>query len=247
MKRSDFCAFSGASVLAARAGAVNAKSLNMRMPAIIAGVKIPDSYAAKQATAQAQDVEDPQLFRHSARSFVFAELIASAKKIKHDAEIVYVSAILHDIGLTKEHATPHLRFEIDGANLAKKLLAATNATAVQSQVAWDAVVLHSMFDIARYKEPEVNLVSAGVITDVGAAFVPYLDKTAVQDVLTALPRQGFNAAFLAILTDYAHRKTDTVGGTFVEDIAIHTVHGYARGDFYQALKMPDPFTKFGFT
>jgi hypothetical protein len=241
MKRSDFCCISTASMIAASALPPRAKAADSPLPATIAGVKIPDSYAAKQAVIQAQDVEAPEIFRHSARSFVFAELVSHVRSVKHDPEIVYIAAMLHDIGLSKEFATPHVRFEIDGANLTKQILTAAGHTATDAQVGWDAVVLHSIFSIARFKEPEVFLLSAGVLTDVGGAFLQYLDKATVAQVLTALPRKGFNAAFLTALTDYARRKPDTVGGTFVEDIAVHTIPGYKRGDFYEALLQPDQF------
>ncbi len=206
-----------------------------------AGVKIPDSYAAQQATKQAQTVEAPEIFRHSARSFVFAELISQARGKEHDPEIVYISAMLHDIGLSKEFATPHTRFEIDGADLTKQILTAAGHTPADAQIGWDAVTLHSIFSIARFKEPEVFLLSAGVLTDVGGAFLQYLDKATVAQVLAALPRKGFNAAFLTALTDYAHRKPDTAAGTFVEDIAVHTIPDYKRGDFYETLIIPDQF------
>lgn len=232
MNRSEFCALSTVSL----AGAALSSATGS-----IAGVKIPDSYAAKQAAAQAQDVEDPQVYRHSVRSFVFAELIAQAQNIRHDSEVVYVAAVLHDLGLSKEHATPHVRFEIDGANAAKTLLSSGRASSARAQIAWDAVVLHSIFSIARYKEPEVHLVSAGVITDVGGAFLPYLPKDRVRELVAALPRRGFNQAFLNVLSDYARRKPDTVGGTFVEDIALHVVPGYQHGDFYTALQGRDAF------
>jgi len=226
---------------------LTARAAGPPLPPSIAGITIPDSSAATQAVAQAYEVEDPQVFRHSARSFVFAELISQARSIKHDPETVFISAILHDIGLSKEYPAPHQRFEIAGADIAKGLVAGAHAGSPQAQIAWDAVVLHSIYSIARFKEPEVMLVSAGVITDVGAAFVPFLQKSAVQQVLAALPRAGFNAAFLTVLTDYARRKPDTVSGTFVEDIAMHTVPGYSRGDFYESMQQPDAFEKQGFT
>jgi hypothetical protein len=241
MKRSDFCCISTASMIAASALPRPANADDINLPATIAGIKIPDSYAAKQAATQAQDVEAPEIFRHSARSFVFAEMISQVRSMKHDPEILYIAAMLHDIGLSKEFATPHARFEIDGADRTKQVLTAAGHSTVDAQIGWDAVALHSIFSIARFKEPEVFLLSAGVLTDVGGAFLAFLDKAAVAQVLKALPRKGFNAAFLAALTDYARRKPDTVAGTFVEDVAVHTIPGYRQGDFYESLLLPDQF------
>jgi hypothetical protein len=101
--------------------------------------------------------------------------------------------------------------------------------------------LHATSSIARYKDPEVKLVNAGVITDVGAAYASTLEKSVVQQVLDALPHQGFNDAFLAVLIDYARRKPDVVGATFVEGVAIRAVPGYKPDNFY------DAFSQLGFT
>jgi hypothetical protein len=245
MKRSDFVCLSALSAIA-NGSPTPSHAAPAGLPTSIAGVAIPDSHVARQAAIQARDVEHPHVFRHSVRSFLFAELISRARKIKHDSEMLYVSCMLHDIGLSKQFATPHLRFEIDGADLARKMLLASGATAERGRIAWDAVVLHSMYGIARFKEPEVRLASAGVITDVGAAFVQDLEKAQVRQVLAAMPRHGFNDAFLSVLSDYAHRKPDTVGGTFVEDVAVRTVHGYDPGNFYDEMKAGDAFAQAGF-
>ena len=100
MKRSDFVCLSALSALAATP-AGGAVASTPALPSTIAGVTIPDSYLARQATQQARDVEADHVFRHSVRSFVFAELISRARKVKHDPELVYISCILHDIGLSE--------------------------------------------------------------------------------------------------------------------------------------------------
>ena len=246
MKRTDFVRLSAVTVIGGASSALAAKPPNSALPSMIAGVAIPDSYIARQATTEAQEVEHPHVFRHSVRSFVFAELISQVRKIKHDSEMVYLSCVLHDIGLSKRYSTAHNRFEVDGANVVRKLLVANGAKPDRARIAWDAIALHAMYGIARYKDPEVKLVNAGVITDVGAAFVSLLEKSAVQQVLDALPRRGFNAAFLQVLTDYARRKPDTVGNTFVEGVAIRTVPGYRAGNFYDDMKGPDAFLQLGF-
>ncbi len=224
-----------------------ARAAEPKLPSVIAGVAIPDSYLARQATAEAFEVEHVHVYRHSVRSFLFAELIARARKIKHDPETVYVSCLMHDIGLSDRYSTPHTRFEVDGANAARKLLQANGVKQDRARIAWDAIALHAMYGIARYKDAEVKLVSAGVITDVGAAFASSLEKPAVQQILDALPHKGFNDAFLAVLTDYSRRKPDVVDATFVEGVAIRAVPGYKPGNFYDEMKGPDAFSQLGFT
>jgi predicted hydrolase (HD superfamily) len=247
MKRSDFMRISIVSALGGVTPAMAVRAKEPALPSSIAGISIPDSYLARQANDEAREVEHLHVYRHSVRSFLFAELISRAKKIKHDAETVFVSCLLHDIGLSERYSTAHNRFEVDGANTAHKLLQTNGAKPDRMRIVWDAIALHAMYDIARYKDPEVKLVSAGVITDVGAAFASSLEKSAVQQVLDAFPHRGFNEAFLAVLTDYARRKPDMVGGTFVEGVAIRTVPGYKPSNFYDAMKGEDAFSQLGFT
>lgn len=215
------------------------------MPKQIAGIAIPDSAVAREAAETARSAENDALFRHSLRSFVFAELIAKAQNVKHDSELVYVAAMLHDVGLTHSYATPHRRFEVDGAERAKKVLTTNGASAERVRIVWDAITLHAAYGLARFKDPEVNLVSAGVITDVGAAFAPMLDKNDIRALFRDVPRDGFNEAFLAILADYAKRKPDTVGNTFIEDVAVRTDPQYHPTNFYDAMKAGDAFASLG--
>ena len=115
----------------------------------IAGVTIPDTKVAREATAIARSAEPPEIFNHSLRTYLFAELIAKAQKLSHDAEIVYVASILHDTGLSLMHMSPRHPFEVDGANVTKALLRKYGITGVRSDLAWDAVALHDNGGIAR--------------------------------------------------------------------------------------------------
>ena len=60
------------------------------------------------------DVSPPFLFNHGARTFAWACLIADKDRIPFDRELLYVGAILHDIGLTEAYDGPRC-FENEGA------------------------------------------------------------------------------------------------------------------------------------
>ena len=91
-------------------------------PRSVAGITIRDSPLAREATAEAKGSLPPEIFNHSLRTFLFAELVSKARKIDHDVEAVYVAAILHDTGLSTAHMSERNRFEADGANLAREIL-----------------------------------------------------------------------------------------------------------------------------
>src|SRR5262245_37263852 len=84
----------------------------------VAGVSLPDSPLIAAAIEYAQRLSEPYLFNHSMRSWLFAELIGSAKRIDYDREVVAVGTILHDIGLAADVTGPN-RFEVNGANAAR--------------------------------------------------------------------------------------------------------------------------------
>jgi hypothetical protein len=74
MQRSDFLTTCSAIVATTLVGEAP--------PAAIAGIAIPDTPLAKEATAIARAALPPEIFNHSLRTFLFAELIAGAKAFR---------------------------------------------------------------------------------------------------------------------------------------------------------------------
>jgi HD superfamily phosphodiesterase len=84
----------------------------------IAGVKIPDSKLAREATELVRDTESPLLFNHSTRVYYFGALAGARRGLKFDAELLYIGAMFHDMGLMPRSSSKADRFEVDGANSA---------------------------------------------------------------------------------------------------------------------------------
>ena len=91
----------------------------------IAGIPIPDSALAREATEFVQDVSTQLLFDHSRRVFLWGSLQGEKLGLDYDPELLYVGAMFHDIGLVEGHRSEHERFEIDGANAARASWSAT--------------------------------------------------------------------------------------------------------------------------
>jgi HD superfamily phosphodiesterase len=91
----------------------------------IAGIPIPDSAIAREASELVQDVAPPLLFHHSRRVFLWGSLQGEKRGLDYDPELFYVGAMFHDIGLVEGHRSDHERFEIDGANAARASSSAT--------------------------------------------------------------------------------------------------------------------------
>jgi hypothetical protein len=67
------------------------------MTDIIAGVEIPSTSAVAEATAFLRERTNPLIFHHSRRVFLFASLHARARDLRPDPELLYISAMFHDV------------------------------------------------------------------------------------------------------------------------------------------------------
>src|SRR5258708_3196754 len=131
------------------------------IPKQSAGISIPDSALAAEATELVRDTESDLLFDPSLRVYVFGALQGRRLGLNYDAELLYIGAIFHDMGLTEPYRSPDERFEVDGANAARRFLERHGVPEAEVDVVWDAIALHTTPGIPRWKKPEVALVTAG--------------------------------------------------------------------------------------
>ena len=85
---------------------------------LLAGVSVPDTPVISHAIDYAREHSEPYLFNHVMRSWLFAVILAQLNQSVHDAEVLAMTTILHDLGLAKAFDGP-LRFEVEGANAAR--------------------------------------------------------------------------------------------------------------------------------
>src|SRR6202051_5302193 len=89
---------------------------------LASGITIPDSQLAREATELVRDTENSLLFNHSSRVYYFSAVTGKRKGLTFDPELLYVSAMFHDMGLTPKQSSATDRFEVDGANTAREFL-----------------------------------------------------------------------------------------------------------------------------
>jgi HD superfamily phosphodiesterase len=93
--------------------------------------------------------ESAALFNHSLRTFLFAELLARANAQAHDAELVFVASIMHDLGLTERYMSARNRFKVDGALAARSLLRRHRASSAALEAVWGGITLHDSGGLAK--------------------------------------------------------------------------------------------------
>jgi HD domain len=198
----------------------------------IADVRIPDSKPAQEATQLIRDTEPPLLFHHSTRVYLFGALAGIRKKLKFDLELLYIGAMFHDIGLTKQYSSATERFEVDGANAARAFLKQHGISETSIDVVWDAIALHTTPGIPQHKKPEVALVTAGVEMDVlGIDYDGFSDSQRAA-VVAAHPRgDHFKEEIIKAFNEGFKHKPETTFGTVNDDVLVLHDPSFKRMNF----------------
>jgi HD domain len=202
----------------------------------IAGIPIPDSALARDATDFVQDVSTQLLFDHSRRVFLWASLQGETLGLDYDPELLYVGAMFHDLGLVEGHRSEHERFEIDGANAARAFLERHGLPEERVMTVWESIALHTTPEVPRYKQPEVRLVTLGVEYDVLGLHYDELSAEQREAVLAAHPRTGFKKGIVEAFAAGMRDKPETAFGTMNTDILEATVPGYVRPNFCDYIR-----------
>jgi hypothetical protein len=198
----------------------------------IADVHIPDSKLAREATQLIRDTEPPLLFHHSTRVYLFGALAGIRKNLKFDPELLYIGAMFHDIGLTKQYSSATERFEVDGANAARAFLKQYGVPETAMDVVWDAIALHTTPGIPKHKKPEVALVTAGVEMDVlGIDYDGFSDSQRAA-VVAAHPRGNhFKEEIIKAFNEGFKHKPETTFGTVNDDVLVLHNLSFKRMNF----------------
>lgn len=205
----------------------------------IAGVRIPDSALAREATELVREAASDVVYHHCRRVFVFASLRGQQDELRVDPELLYVGAMFHDLGLTPAYRRDDQRFEIDGADEARRFLAAHGVPEADANLVWTGIALHTTPEIPLHMDPLVALVTRGVELDVlGIGYDTITDEQREQ-VVAAHPRPDFKNQILAAFTDGLKHRPDTTFGNVKADVLAHFLPGFERDDFVEIIKASD--------
>lgn len=176
------------------------------LPSTVAGVRIPDSEVARQAVTFTQSACSETLFNHVMRTYVFGSLLFDRRGVHYDRELVFLAAVLHDLGLVEAFQTPTGRFEVDGADAARRFLRQQRVPAERVELVWDAIALHTSVGIATRKRPEIALISVGSGLDFTGNGLQRIPPDSLDEVLAAFPRLGFKQDALDTILSLCRTK-----------------------------------------
>jgi HD domain len=204
-----------------------------------AGVTVPDTKLAREATELVREAATDLVYNHSRRVYWFGSLQGRNRGLSFDPELLYIGAMFHDLGLNPEHRGSGRRFEVDSAEEARRFLQGHGVPEDSIRRVWTAIALHTTPGIPQFMEPEVALVTAGVEYDVlGIGYHDVSDADRAQ--ITALhPRPDFKQQILKAFTDGIAPKPGTTFGNVKADVLERYVPGYQRGNFVDIILNSD--------
>ncbi len=194
------------------------------LPAVVAGVWLPDSTIVQKAMRLAQNACPPYLLNHSLRTFLLGALVGRARGQHFDGEILLLACILHDLGLTDRYQGD-LPFEIQGAQAARQFLQENSYSENKIQIVWDGIAMHPLA-IGQFKQPEIALVGEGAGADVLGPDLSEIKKADVDEVVKAFPRLGFKVAFVDTCADVVRKHPRGASRSFMRDIGERRVPGF---------------------
>jgi hypothetical protein len=205
------------------------------MTDIVAGVEIPDTPAVAEATDFLRETTTPLLFHHSRRVFLFGSLHARELGLQPDPELLYVSAMFHDSGLLTPFSDTEQRFELDGADHARRFLLDRGFPESAAEVVWTAIALHTTPGIPGRMGPEIAATNYGVLTDAIGWGLEELAGDQVDEIVAAHPRGEFKEGFLQAFVEGLKQRPDTTYGTVNADILEHFVPGFRRTSMVERI------------
>jgi HD domain len=207
----------------------------------LAGIKVPDTRLVRDAIDLARSSSEPFLFNHVMRSWLFSVLLSENAKPAPDPELLAVSTVLHDLGLTDRFSAEE-RFEVDGANAALAFMKERGISMRQTQVVWDAIALHTTRSIALHKEAEVAMTHSGIAVDVLGVGLDRIHQDKQQAILAAFPRLALKSQFQSSLCNIVRRKPATSFDNILRDFGTRYVDGFTPPNFAD-LVANSPFSE----
>ena len=205
------------------------------MTEVIAGVEIPQTTAAVEATRAIRGTASELIYHHSRRVFLFGTMHARASGLEPDPELLYLAALYHDTGLATPFSEVQQRFEIDGADHAHKFLVDQGFPARSAEIVWSAIALHTTPGIPDRLGPEIAATARGVLTDGVGRGLEDLEQAQVDEVLAAHPRGDFKNEFLQAFVDGLAYRPDTTYGTVNADVLEHFVPDFRRASMVERV------------
>ena len=175
------------------------------LPRRIGGIAVPQDQISAATWAWANRSLPRYLLAHSIRAYCWGAAIAAVEGWRFDRRVLWTSSLFHDNGLRRLGRNT-MCFEVEGAELAQRLLERMGMPRDEAERVAIAIILHMQPKVTLDDGVEAVLLDRATGLDVrGAEFELVRDVRAA--AMRAYPRGAFDRHFLdAIRREVAMRR-----------------------------------------
>ncbi|MEO7124876.1 MAG: HD domain-containing protein [Nakamurella sp.] len=177
---------------------------------------LPETPAVQAALEVVTTFCTRSIANHSIRSWLWACGFAAVEgRDQFDAELLCVSALLHDIGLASEFDNHRLSYEHAGGHVAWTLTAGARWEVARRTRALEVIVRHNWPSVDPAKDVEGYLLEVATGFDILGTRLDALPDTFLREVLAEYPRLDLAREFGTSVENQAVRKPDTAAARLV--------------------------------
>ena len=181
----------------------------------LAEIPGPQTPASQAALEVVTEYSSTALVNHCIRSYLWAASYGTAHHVGYDAELLYVSAMLHDIGLAARFDNHADAFEMAGGNVAW-VFGAGAGWPVDRRVRSSEVIIRHMWDhVDVAADPEGHLLGIATGLDISGRNPGWWPSELRREVVSSYPRLALTTEFVSCFQDQARRKPESSAGASV--------------------------------
>jgi hypothetical protein len=176
---------------------------------------LPDTPAARAALEVARRFHSPAFVNHGVRSYLWAAAAARTEGLAVDDELLFVAAVLHDLGLEPAFDSHTLPFEEAGGLVAWVFAAGAGWSEERRDRAAAIIVAHMADAVDPAVDAEGYLLEIATGLDISGRNPEAWDAELRAEVLAAHPRLDLPGEFTGCILDQAARKPGSTAAAAV--------------------------------
>jgi hypothetical protein len=185
---------------------------------IVAGrIGLPDTFVAHASAELSRDASPDFLANHQVRSYLWGQLLARGHGVEIDHEAVFVSAALHDIGLTERFKGDGC-FEEVGGSVAAQFLESLGWPADRAAGVKRNIVLHVEQSVSLEAGADAHVLDIGVSCDVTGRRLEAIALDDRERILAAFPRLDLKRRLVELLQRDADAHPDCAIGLWFQEL-----------------------------
>lgn len=182
----------------------------------ISEIPVPETAATRAALDFAATYYSESLLNHCMRAWLWSVGFADLESRTFDSELLYVSALLHDIGLVTAFDNHTLSFEDAGGHVAIALTTGAGWPADRRTRVHQVIERHMWPAVDPEMDVEGYLLETATALDISGARPDALPIAFQEEVLAAYPRLDLAAEFGSCVTDQGRRKPTSSSARIVD-------------------------------